>query len=253
MRKEPTITFSVSEGGGSVVLDSTCLLLFVDETRHELFADPQHPVFGLGGCALLVREYVNSVRPMWLQLKERYFNGANTSLHANELRSPTKEQIKALSVFFSSRHFARFAAVASEKSILPDEYSTYQLVSRVMFARIQRTAQQFHFLRIALLVGSSTRANAFAERHLGPYNTADVEYLDRKVSVPINHYFIPKAKNEPGMEMPDFTMHAAGGQVRSEVTGQGPRFRKDFKAVFQDVPRKLVEYVNIQKAEANNA
>jgi hypothetical protein len=253
MTQEPSITFSISDGSGSVVLDAKCLLVFVDETGHELFADPRHPLFGLGGCALLVHEYVNYVRPQWLQLKERYFGRADISLHANELRLPTQVQLAALNDVFASRHFARFAAVATEKSILPDEYSTYQLVSQVMLARIERIARQFPFSRIALLVESSYRANVLAERHLGPYNKADVEYLERKAQVPIDHYFIPKTMNEPGMEIADFIMHAVGGQVRSELTGQGTRFRKDFKAVFQDVPRELVEYMNIQNAMVNDA
>lgn len=251
--KQPTITFSVAEGGESIVLDATCLLAFVDETGHELFSDPKHPVFGLGGCALLVGEYVNRVRPMWLRLKGQYFGNANVSLHAAELSSPTPEQITALSGFFASGHFARFAAVASEKSVLPDEYSTYQLVSRVMLARIERLARHFSFSRIVVLVESSSRANRLAVRHLGPYTAADLEYLERKVRVPIDHYFVPKTIAEPGIEIADFIMHAAGAQVRNEIASQGPRFRRDFSAVFQDVPRNLVEYIKIQSAEVNDA
>lgn len=251
--KQSTITLSVAEDGGSIVLDDTSLLAFVDETGHELFSDPKHPVFGLGGCILLVSEYVNQVRPTWLRLKEQYFGDANIPLHAAELRSPTQEQVNALNAFFASGRLARFTAVASEKSVLPDEYSTYQLVSRVMLARIERLARHSSFSRIVLLVESSARTNALAERHLGPYATADLEYLERTVKVPIDHYFVPKALTEPGIEIADFIMHAAGGQVRNEITGKEPRFRNDFRAVFQDVPRKLVDYMKIQSAKVNDA
>ncbi|WP_409187581.1 DUF3800 domain-containing protein [Bradyrhizobium sp. RDM4] len=30
----------------------SCLMFFIDETGHETFADPNYPVFGLGGCAI---------------------------------------------------------------------------------------------------------------------------------------------------------------------------------------------------------
>lgn len=253
MSDTPTLTLGVSGGNGSVVLESTCLLVFIDETGDELFSDPQHPVFGLGGCAVLVGEYVNYVRPLWQRIKDRYFEGADISLHANELRSLTAAQLKALGDFFALRHFARLAAVASGKSLLPDEYSPYQLVSRALLARIERIALRFSFSRIVLLMESSDRANILAVRHLGPYDKADVEYLERTVQVPIGHYFVPKTMNEPGIEIADFVMHAVGGQVRSELTGSVGGFRKDFTAVFRDVPRELVDYMNIQRAVVNDA
>lgn len=253
MSDAPTLTLRTSEDGASVALEPTCLLVFIDETGDELFSDPHHPVFGLGGCAVLVGDYVNSVRPAWRRMKDQHFVGADSVLHANELRSPTADQLKALSSFFGQRHFARLAAVASGKSLLPNEYSPYQVVSRAFLARIERIALRFTFTRIALLMESSERANALAERHVGPYNKADVEYLGRTVQVPIDHYFVPKAMNEPGIEIADFVMHAAGGQVRSECTGPARGFRKDFTAVFRDVPRELVEYMNIQYAFVNDA
>ncbi|TXT23225.1 MAG: hypothetical protein FD134_2251 [Gallionellaceae bacterium] len=253
MSNEPTLTLGTVEDGASVVLDSTCLLVFVDETGDELFSDPQHPVFGLGGCAVLVGDYVNFVRPAWRKMKDQHFDGADSTLHASELGSPSKEQLNALSQFFALKRFARLAAIASGRSVLPNDYSPYQIVSRAFLARVERIALRFSFSRIVLLVESSERANVLAERHVGPYNKADVEYFGRTVHVPIDHYFVPKTMNEPGIEVADFVMHAVGGQVRSECSGLAPGFRKDFTAVFRDVPRELVEYMNIQEVAIHDA
>lgn len=251
MNNEPSLTLGVSGGSDSIVLESACLLVFIDETGDELFSDPQHSIFGLGGCAVLVGDYVNYVRPLWCQMKDRYFGGANVPFHANEFRTPTTAQLDALNNFFLSKHFARIAAVASGKSQLPDEYSAYQLISRVLLVRIEHIASRFSFSRIVLLIESSKRANILAVRHLGPYNKAEVEYLNHKVQIPIDHYFAPKTMNEPGMEIADFIMHAVGRQVRYDLTGSEGGFRKDFIATFQNVPRELVEYLCIKEATVN--
>jgi hypothetical protein len=40
-------------GGEILQVDENCLMFFVDETGHEEFADPEFPVYGICGCALL--------------------------------------------------------------------------------------------------------------------------------------------------------------------------------------------------------
>jgi hypothetical protein len=253
MNVRPTLTFGTSDGG-EVTLESSCLLVFVDETGDEAFSDPKHPVFGLGGCATLVGDYVNAVRPAWCKIKDQCFGGTHSALHANELREPSVKQLSALGTFFNTERFSRLAAVASYSSVLPTEYDPYQIVSRCFLARVEKAALRFAFTRVALLMESSERANVLAERHVGPYDSATVEYFGRTVKLPIQHYFIPKTLNEPGAEIADFIMHAVGGQVRSEINNTGaPTYRKDFSAVFRDVPRELTEYMNIKSAVSHDA
>jgi hypothetical protein len=43
----------MTSGDDKLQVHPHCLMFFVDETGHEEFADPNYPVFGLGGCALL--------------------------------------------------------------------------------------------------------------------------------------------------------------------------------------------------------
>ena len=38
------------------------LLIFLDETGQERYADPKHPVFGIGGCAMISDHYVRRIQ-----------------------------------------------------------------------------------------------------------------------------------------------------------------------------------------------
>jgi hypothetical protein len=97
-----------------------CLMFFTDETGHEEFADPKFPIFGMGGCALLAAAIDPVLRQPWREMKARHFGGADTSLHAADLRSPTDDQVKALGEFFESQEFGRFAITMTDKTELPD-------------------------------------------------------------------------------------------------------------------------------------
>ena len=52
-----------------------CLMFFVDETGHESFADPDYPVFGLGGCAVLAGNIDHLLRAPWRAMKDHHFGG----------------------------------------------------------------------------------------------------------------------------------------------------------------------------------
>jgi hypothetical protein len=57
--------------GEMLTVHPHCLMFFVDETGHEEFADPNHPVFGLGGCAILAAAIENNLRTPWGEMKAR--------------------------------------------------------------------------------------------------------------------------------------------------------------------------------------
>jgi hypothetical protein len=84
-----------------------CLLFFVEKSGHEEFADPNHPVFALGGCALLASAVEPALRAPWRKLKDDFFGGANKPLHAGDLRSPRDGQLQALGDYFRKQAFAR--------------------------------------------------------------------------------------------------------------------------------------------------
>ena len=179
------------------------------ETKHS---DPQHPVFGLGGCAMLVADYTTLIRPRWLQMKQRFFGGPDVPLHANELRLPSQAQIDALCEVFAIDRFTRVVAVASSKTAFPDGYPPYQLIALTLMKHIERAGSRFPLSRLALIVESSSRADALANRFLGPFNVIRIENANGTAEAQIHHYFLPKALNEPGLEIADFIMHTVGAR-----------------------------------------
>lgn len=95
-----------------------CLMFLIDETGHEELADPNYPVFGVGGCAIVAAQMENVIRAPWRALKAQHFGGADVPLHAADLKNPSKEQLEALSAFFQTQRFGRFAAIVTSATKL---------------------------------------------------------------------------------------------------------------------------------------
>jgi hypothetical protein len=121
--------------GERLIVHPHCLMFFVDETGHETFADPQYPVFGLGGCALLAAAITPVLRTPWRQMKALHFGGADVPLHASDLRS-TPQQLQALDTFFRNQRFGRFA-VTLTPSALPAGFEAMQIMPRLIRRRWQ--------------------------------------------------------------------------------------------------------------------
>jgi hypothetical protein len=232
-----TLTLTVKDSNELIRVESSSLLVFIDETGEEMFSDPQHAVFGLGGCAVLAGEYNRVIASPWREMKDRFFFGANNPLHANELISPTSDQINALVDFFACTGFSRMAATASKKGSFLKQLPSYDFVARTLLARIEKVAQIYRFSRLVFFLESSTRTDSKAKRCFGPYDSVRIEENGQIQDVSIDHFFLPKGLNELGLEVADFIMHAVGGQVRTRLTNRNAPFRKDFAAVFHSVPQ----------------
>ena len=68
------------------------LLLFIDETGHEQLTDPNYPIFGMGGCAVMGNSYEHIIREPWRELKAQHFGGPDVPLHASDLCGISKPQ-----------------------------------------------------------------------------------------------------------------------------------------------------------------
>lgn len=244
------LTFE-SKDGAKITLGPTTLLIFIDETGEENFNDKKYPIFGLGGCVVQVQDFERLVNAPWLYMKENYFGGADKPLHANELRSPSKEQLNALNHFFTKFHFCRIAAIVSDKTAFCAHCNPYEIVAGALKNRILDIAKwQQKFNQLAMVFEDSQRGNKLAVKNFSNFNEL---LVDNKEKIPIEKFFMPKSLNFPGLEVADFIMHAAGGQTRTRLHhGVSRPNNRDFKAVFHSVDPRGTSFIDINRVEVNN-
>src|SRR5271156_5252732 len=93
-----------------LILQDRCLAVFVDDTGHE--AMKGHPVYGLGGCAVLARDLEGVIRQPWKEIRKRVTGSADTQLHASKFPGIAKTgDMEAVGEFFCVQPFWRFGAV----------------------------------------------------------------------------------------------------------------------------------------------
>jgi hypothetical protein len=207
-----------------------CLIFFVDETGHEEFADPEFPVFGMGGCGLLAAAVDQNLRQPWRDLKARHFGGADVPLHASDLRNPTAEQLEGLNRFFKTKTFGRFAVTMTRNTELPEQIKPIQAMPELLRRRWAELTPRFDPLpvEVAFVHEASERGDALLERYFGP----SIVFIDGK-RVNVHHGIMPKG--DEALEVADFVVQAAGGQARHGIKPDG-RVRRDFEAIFRANP-----------------
>ncbi len=223
---------------------ANCLLFFVDETGHEEFSDPIYPVFGMGGCAQVAGLCHTFIDEPWSSLYEKHFSSVCRPLHASALRKVTQDQAAALGDFFRFGHFARFAVMTKATTDKPYDLSMMRLVAAALLNQATKIASRFKFDSIAFIFEHSQRTNSCVAQAFSGYKLHDQFGRD----VPVTWNFLPKSAKEPGLEVADFVLHAAGGQVRHRHQGKSG-FRKDFETVFRGFPKGMVQYIEVTAAE----
>lgn len=244
------------EGGGSVFCPHPSLMVFIDETGHEALSDPTFPFFGYGGCLSYVEEYEKFIAKPWKEV-ERAFPGYTLPLHAGELRPEdlTGPQKTALKNFFEENVFGRFAAVCSNKTIkvnAVEDTIFYMIVA--VHQRIEEILLKM--LETGLVFGEIFMFIEHSERTAGKI----IEYFSRckigfgtpeslNQEIPVHHYFIKKALNEPGLVVADFITHTAGTTVRSTHEGNAANYlaRVDFKSVFTPKDARWASFLEVNE------
>jgi hypothetical protein len=146
-----------------------CLMIFVDETGHEEFADPHYPVFGLGGCAVPAFAAPDVLERPWRDMKERHFGGADVALHASD-RHRQPKQLEELRAFFRDHRFGRFAVTMCRDVCLPKGQSSIQ----AMRGALQDSGANSPSgvvptpVEVAFIFEASERGSPLVEEHLGP-------------------------------------------------------------------------------------
>jgi hypothetical protein len=86
-------------------LPRRCLAVFVDDTGHEALV-PDHPVYGLGGCAVLGRDLACHIWEPWKKIRQLVTGSPDTPLHASEFsKIATSSHIEAVAEFFRVQPF----------------------------------------------------------------------------------------------------------------------------------------------------
>jgi hypothetical protein len=224
-------------------LSPDCLVAFVDDTGHEALVEG-HPVYGLGGCAVMGGDLERVVRDPWCEVRRKVTGSPNTPLHAAAFgQGASQDQIHAVAEFFRVQSFARLGAIVSIEATLTPELGLVAAIAAVLKNRILQIAKWTSFRELKVIFESSERADNLIEEAFGEFA---IEESSRPI--PTECYFMPKAAGEPALEVADFIMHAVGRQARRILNRQGG-FARDFEAVFHERPTKLVNFMHVTKVE----
>jgi hypothetical protein len=243
------ITLNV-EGGNTIAVPTTALLVWLDETGHEFLLDKNNPFFGLGGCVIEARKYNSKMRKPWADMKTRLFSGVS-QLHAADLRKPTPPQLVGLSHIFEKGEFKRIAAVVTDQTNLANGIKPYEATALCLIERLRKVSNDMSFDEIYLIMESSKRGDKFAERYLvnHPFKK---QWGGGVIDVKFNYFFMPKSANEPGMEVADFIMHSVSGRTRARLNGENAPKRKDFNVTFPGSKPNLQSFLEIDMVKIND-
>jgi hypothetical protein len=203
------------------------LLVFIDDTGHETFAGNQG-FYGLGGCVVLGSGYAY-LKETWRAVRQAINGDPELPLHASELeRKP--ENFAILSQFFLDPSFARVAATTTKAVALPSGMDPCIPVMGQIQNEIAFIASVLPCERVLIIIESSQRADGIAQAcfsQLVPLHSAR--------SLPVVKSLMPKRSNEPGLEVADFIVSAAGSEVQRRLRGQDGH-APDFNDVFCRLP-----------------
>ncbi len=231
---------------GEEFVQPSDLVVTIDETGDTSLADPVHPVFGLGACAVLAWNYDQHLAVPWFGIKDRHFRGRQEHLHATDLRKPQSAQLEALNQFFAERRFATLAAVASKQTKNETGLTTYDMVARILVSQIERLIQAIHCTSVVLVAESSAKYNEQFVRFFSTLKFVGDEGAATRFSVSL--YFSPKNPAIPSLEIADFVAHTAGQVTRAQLTKLSTASRPDMNAVFgEDSP--FAQFIHLQRLE----
>lgn len=203
------------------------LLIFVDDTGHESFGSQHY--FGLGGCAVLAEHY-SRLKDSWMDVRTRIKGRPDARLHASDRSIRTDANFSILAEFFSDRSFLRLAVMNIKSAILPDTIHPATVVTGAIQEDIAILANLLPCNAVSLVLESSRRADPILKQCFSELGPGSIH-----LAKPLNHYLMPKSGGEPGLEIADFIINAAGSQIRRHLRGeQGPA--PDFFDVFCRLP-----------------
>ncbi len=237
--------------GGVLDVSDDALIVGIDETGCEDYKDKENPVFGLGGCAVLAKDFFRLLDTPWSQMKELYFGGASTQLHASDLRRPTSEQLEALGNFFTKFPFYRFATMSANSFNNDTRETNIHLLAVSVMNQLAKFGRLVQPTEVIFVCDSSNRIEKDLVKHFSTYR-----FNNGKNEIFTKVLLATKDKLASCVEVADFVVHPAGAQVRNRVLGKyrvGQGYRKDFELVFNKVDGRLSDYQEMLSATVKDA
>lgn len=242
---------SIEHENGKYDLPDTALIVGIDETGCEDYKDDNFPVFGLGGCAVRAGDYFSFVDDPWSEIKDRYFAGKNTPLHATDINKPTKDQLSALEFFFTKSPVFRFATMSAISFDNGSGTDNLHLLVQSVMHQVCEFASIVKPTEVVFIVEDSQRIGKAMRSYFSAYQFGTDEGV-----IPSKVMYATKDKCMSLLEVADFVVHPAGTQVRNRIKGRFPKsgpIRKDFEIVFHKADRRLCSYQEMLSAQETEA
>lgn len=204
------------------------LLVFIDNTGHETFAGDQG-FYGLGGCAVLGADYERHLKERWRAVRKAINGDPDMPLHSSEFERKA-DNFAVLSEFFLDPSFVRIAPTTTKAVRLPPGMDPCVPVMGQLQQEISFVAAALPCKIVWIIVESSQRADPIVQvcfSQLTPIDGASPARLEKSL--------MPKSSNDPGLEVADFIVSAAGSQVQRRLRGQDGQ-APDFEDVFGRLP-----------------
>jgi hypothetical protein len=183
-------------------------------------------------------------------MKRERFGGATKPFHATEYERsrPTKYQIGGINSFMSLP-FWRFAAMSDSRTEFPAGVDAHKAISLVTILYFSRLVAKHDVDVVALIFEASERGDTLVKRD---YELARIDFRNmwgRQVEV--EGCFMPKASQEPGLEVADLIAHTSARQRRHEIGGRSGH-TKDFQQTYwhSQIPPEFIAITTVEISDA---
>ncbi len=234
-------TIVLESNDGITVLDANTLVVAVDDTGHEEYRDPNHRVFGLGGCAFMARDYGKLIDEPWSDICRKYFPLQKRPMHASEMKFDSI-QIEAINNFFNANNFFRVAAVTSHNTSKEIDVGLIKIVGSALLKRIAEVSKHIKTInRVFILIEQSERIQFEITASF-----SGMRYQRENQQIPIELGLCPKSACVPALEVADFIIHTAGAQTRERNINPDV-VRRDFEVIFRNAKSGHAGFMEITR------
>ncbi len=234
--------FTIEVEDTSIQPSDNTMLVFIDETGNQSLKDDSFPIFGLGACAVLAKDYEAEVELPWRKVRQALLGDEQAALHACELKveNLSQDQIEAVSIFFKTSPIYRIGITGKRTTSIEKEgLGLYQIIASVMAEKIAGiTRTHLNTEEVLMIFEDGPDINTSARKYF-----REEDLLKRGITVPIQMLKAKKGVSS-GLEIADFIAHTAGATSNTFLKNGRTARRKDAAVIFGSKP-ELSYYLDI--------